>query len=178
MRYAFTLAFALLSCHGAGPYGHAPNYVPLDEETRASAGARDYDPVMVLRQPEEWRKGTVMLFGVVESRQAGTAGQALLRLSVRRLATRNLCESGQDEDTCRVTVTDKDFGVVYALVPLHGEDDIGPNAARARSLVRLVGSVAQEVSQADGLPIVHASYYRHWPPMAYVTTESAREMRQ
>jgi hypothetical protein len=183
MRHApaaglLALSLSILGCHGAGPYGHAPKYLPLDEETRAAGGARDYDPVMVQRQPEDWRKGTVSLFGVVETRQAGPAGQALLRLSVRRLATRNLCESEQDEDSCRVTVSDKDFGVVYALVALRGEDDIGPNAARARSLLRLVGTIAQDVSPADGLPIVHATYYRHWPGMTYVTTESARAMRQ
>jgi hypothetical protein len=31
--------FALVGCHGAGPYGHAVNYVPLDEESAAVAGA-------------------------------------------------------------------------------------------------------------------------------------------
>jgi hypothetical protein len=176
---AFALSLLLVpACHGAGPYGHAPQYVALDEETRAAAGSRDYDPVMVQRQPEEWRKGTVSLFGVVESRQAGPAGQALLRLSVRTMAPRNVCENEQDQDSCRVTVNNKDFGVVYALVPLRGDDDIGPNAARARSLVRIVGTIGQDVSQQDGLPIVHAGYYRHWPPMTYATTESARDLRQ
>ncbi len=175
---AFALSLSLFGCHGPGPYGHAPKYAEIDDEARAATGSRDYDPVMVLRQPEEWRKGTVSLFGVVDSRQAGPAGQALLRLSVRRLATRNLCESEADEDSCRVTVSNKDFGVVYALVTLKGDDDIGPGAARQRSLVRVVGTIAQEVSLADGLPIVHATYYRHWPPLTYVTDESARYMRQ
>jgi hypothetical protein len=179
---AFALSLLLLpACHSAGSYGHAPQYVALDDETRAAAGSRDYDPVMVQRQPEEWRKGTVSLFGVVENRQAGPSGQALLRLSVRTMAPRNLCESEQDQDSCRVTVSNKDFGVVYALVSLRGDDDIGPNAAKARSLLRVVGTIAQDVSPQDGLPIVHAGYYRHWPPMTYVTTEtteSARHMRQ
>ena len=44
---------------------------------------------MVERQPDEWRKGRVTLFGVVESRTAGPGGQALLKLSVRRLDGRN-----------------------------------------------------------------------------------------
>jgi hypothetical protein len=180
MKTAIALAIPLLltSCQGAGPYGHAPHYVELDEETRAIAGARDYDPVMVQRQPEDWRKGTVTLFGVVESRTAGPGGKALLRLGVRRLATRNLCDSAQDEDTCRVTVSDKDFGVVWALASLRAEDDVGPNAAQQRSLFRVVGSIAQEVSPENGAPVVHASYYRHWPPLSYVTQASARDMRQ
>jgi hypothetical protein len=175
---ALALSLALTSCHGAGPYGHASRYAELDEETRAAAGARDYDPVMVQREPEEWRKGTVTLFGVVENRTPGPGGKALLRLSVRRLASRNLCESAQDEDSCRVTVSDKDFGVVWALVSLRAEDDVGPNAAQQRSLFRVVGTIAQEVSPDNGAPVIHASYYRHWPPLFYVTGASAVNMRQ
>jgi hypothetical protein len=81
-RHAVLLALAVSAtgCHGAGPYGHSPHYAELDDETAASAGAREYDPVMVERQPEAWRRGTVSLFGVVESRTAGPGGQALLKL--------------------------------------------------------------------------------------------------
>ena len=88
-------ALLLAGCHSAGPYGHAPRYVELDDETTAASGAREYDPVMVERQPDEWRKGKTALFGVVESRSAGSGGQALLKLSVRRLEPRNLCENEQ-----------------------------------------------------------------------------------
>jgi hypothetical protein len=172
------LAAALLAgCHGAGPYGHAPRYVELDEETAAVAGAREYDPVMVERQPDQWRKGKIVLFGVVESRSAGPGGAALLKLSVRRLDPRNLCESENDDDSCRVTVSDKDFGVVNALVVLRGDDDVGPRAVGQRSLLRIVGTLGQDVSP-DGAPILHASYYRHWPPFFYVTRQSATVMRQ
>jgi len=173
---------ALLStaagCHSAGPYGHSPRYVELSDETTAAAGAREYDPVMVERQPDEWRKGRVTLFGVVESRSAGPGGQASLKLSVRRLDPRNLCESEQDDDSCRVTVSDKDFGVVYALVTLRGDDDVGPRSVGQRSLVRIVGSLGQDTSPSDGAPIIHTSYARHWPVYFYVTRASAREMRQ
>ena len=78
-------ALLVLGCHGAGPYGHAPKYAELDDETAAAAGAREYDPVMVQRQPDEWRTGKVALFGVVENRTAGPSGQAFLKLGVRRL---------------------------------------------------------------------------------------------
>ncbi len=180
-RFAFPLVFTSVlasACGGAGPYGHAPKYVPLDSENAAAAGARDYDPVMVQRRPEEWRKGTVALFGVVEGRSAGPGGQALLKLSVRVLEPRNLCENQNDDDTCRVTVSDKDFGVVWALVSLRGEDDVGPHSVGIRSLLRIVGTIGQDVSQADGAPVVRASYYRHWPSFFYVTRASAAEMRQ
>lgn len=172
------LSWTLAGCHSAGPYGHSPRYVELSDETTATAGAREYDPVMVERQPDEWRKGKVTLFGVVESRTAGPGGQALLKLSVRRLETRNLCGSEQDEDSCRVTVSDKDFGVVWALVQLRGDDDVGPRSVGQRSLVRLVGTLGQDVSPADGAPVVHTAWYRHWPVYFYVTRASARDMRQ
>ena len=172
------LAVSATGCHGAGPYGHSPRYVELSEETRAAAGAREYDPVMVQRQPEPWRKGTVSLFGVVEGRTAGPGGQALLKLSVRRLEQRNLCESDQDDDSCRVTVSDKDFGVVWALVQLRGDDDVGPRSVGQRSLLRIVGTLGQDVSPVDGAPVLHARWCRHWPTYFYVTRASARYMRQ
>jgi hypothetical protein len=175
---ALVLPLCLAACAGAGPYGHSPQYVPLDDETAATAGAREYDPVMVSRQPDEWRAGRTMLFGVVESRSAGPNGQALLKLGVRRLEARNLCRSGTDDDSCRVTVSDGDFGIVWALVPLHGDDYVGPHSVGLRSLLRVVGTIGQDVSPADGQPVLHATWYRHWPPFFYVTKSSASEMRQ
>jgi hypothetical protein len=98
------LAFVAFApaCHGAGPYGHSPRYAELDEETHEVAGARDYDPVMVERQPNDWRKGNVTLFGVVEGRAAGPGGQALLKLSVIRLEPRKLCQIQSGQHSCCV----------------------------------------------------------------------------
>jgi hypothetical protein len=175
---ALLLGALLVACHGAGPYGHSPKYAELDDETVATAGAREYDPVMVQRQPDEWRKGKTMLFGVVLNRAAGPNGQAMLKLGVRRLELRNLCDNANDDDSCRVTVSDKDFGIVWALVSLHGEDDVGPHAVGMRSLLRVVGTIGQDVSPADGSPVLRAAWYRHWPAMYYVTGASARDMRQ
>jgi hypothetical protein len=172
------LAALLPACHGAGPYGHAPQYAPLGDEDATVAGAREYDPVMVGRQPDEWRKGKVVLFGVVDRRTAGPGGQAMLTLSVRRLEMRNLCENANDDDSCRVTVSDKDFGVVHALVSLRGDDDVGPRSVGLRSLIRIVGAIGQDASASDGGIVVHASWYRHWPAFTYVTTASASLMRQ
>jgi hypothetical protein len=170
-------AFASNACHGPGPYGHAPRYVELDDEARAAAGAREYDPVMAERQPDQWRRATISLFGVVEAREIGPGGQAKLRLSVRRVETRNLCDSETDEDSCRVTVSDKDFGVVFALAALRGDDDVGPRSVGLKSLLRVIGTIGQDVS-ASGAPVVHATWYRHWPMFYYVTRASARDMRQ
>jgi hypothetical protein len=176
--FSLAMATCLVACAGAGPYGHSPKYVPTDDESAAVAGAREYDPVMVARQPDEWRKGKTALFGVVESRTAGPNGQALLKLGVRRLELRNLCENGNDDDSCRVTVSDGDFGVVWALVSLHGEDFVGPHSVGMRSLLRVVGTIGQDVSLADGSPVLRASWYRHWPAFFYVTKSSAQTMRQ
>jgi hypothetical protein len=133
---------------------------------------------MVQRQPDEWRTGKTTLFGVVLGRTAGPSGQALLKLGVRRLELRNLCDNANDDDSCRVTVSDRDFGVVWALVSLHGDDNVGPHAVGLRSLLRVVGAIGQDVASADGNPVLRASWYRHWPAMFYVTSASARDMRQ
>jgi len=172
-----TLALALTAC-GAGPYGHSPHYVPLSDEPRAVVGARDYDPVMFARQPDEWRKSNVTLFGIVTNRAAGPGGGSYLTLSVRRLEPRNLCDSLHDDDSCRVTVSDADFGVVHLLVKLTGEDDVGEHSVGGGSLMRLVGRIGEDVDPNDGAPVIRATWYRHWPRYYFVTRAAARMMRQ
>jgi hypothetical protein len=178
VRFIPLAAMSLLACHSPGPYGHSPHYAPLSDETAALQGAREYDPVMSAREPDEWRKGNVWLFGVVDSRAPGAGGAALLKLSVRRLEPRNLCESERDEDSCRTTVSDREFGVVYVLAELKGEDDTGPKSVQLKSLVRIIGKVGQDVSPTDGAPVIRASYYRHWPVYTYVTRAASSHMRQ
>jgi len=172
------LLLALFACSGAGPYGHAVNYVPLGDEEKAVKSAKEYDPVMFQRQPDQWHGKPVSLFGVVTKRDAGTGGGAYLTLSVRRLEPRNVCESHADEDTCRVTVSDAEFGIVHAQVVLHGEDDVGEHSVGGGSLVRLVGTFGEDVDPSDGGPIMHVTYYRHWPRYFYVTKSAAQQMRQ
>jgi hypothetical protein len=179
-KAALPIAFvlSLASCHSAGPYGHAVNYAPLSDEQTAIKGARDYDPVMFQRRPDEWRKGTVSLFGVVTNRSGGQGGGAYITLSVRRLEPRNLCENGQDEDTCLVTVSDADFGVVHAQIAFKGDDDVGEHSVAGGSLLRLVGTFGEDVDPNDGAPILRGTYYRHWPRYFFTTKASASQMRQ
>jgi len=172
------LCLGLASCHSGGLYGHSVNYSPLGDEETAIKGAREYDPVMYQRRPEEWRKGTVMLFGVVTNRSAGQGGTAYLTLSVRRLEPRNLCESSQDQDTCLVTVSDADFGVVHAQIAFKGDDDVGEHSVAGGSLLRLVGTFGEDVDPNDGAPILRGTYARHWPRYFYTTKASASQMRQ
>jgi hypothetical protein len=118
------------------------------------------------------------LFGVVTSRAPGPGGGALLTLSVRRLEPRNLCDNARDDDSCRVTVSDKDFGVVHAVAALRGDDDVGARSLGPGSLVRAIGTFDQRVDPGDGAPVLRASYYRHWPRGYYVTRAAARDLRQ
>lgn len=175
---AVPTAASLAGCHGPGPYGHSATYAPTSDEESAVAGVRDYDPVMAAREPEAWRRSKVSLFGVVTSRAPGAGGQGYLTLSVRKLETRNLCSNGNDESSCRVTVSDRDFGVLHALVPLRAEDDMGEQAVGIGSLVRLVGTLGEDVDSGDGAPVLRASYCRHWPRHYYVTKAAAEQMRQ
>jgi hypothetical protein len=165
-------------CSSAGLYDHALTYVPLSVEEKASVNARDYDPVMYQRQPAEWRAQPATLFGVVTRRGTGPAGGAYVNLSVRRLEPRNLCENANDSDSCRTTVSDRDFGVVHALLALAPDDDIGPHSIGVGSLLRVVGTFEESGDAADGAPILHATYYRHWPRYFFVTKASAMDMRQ
>lgn len=172
------VAASAVACRSAGPYGYAVAYTPTSEEEKAVQGAREYDPVMFSREPEAWRKSRSSLFGVVTGRAPGPGGAAYLTLSVRKLETRNLCSNANDEDTCRVTVSDRDFGVVHVLAALRPDDDMGEHSTAAGSLVRVVGTFGEDVDPADGAPVVRAVYYRHWPRYFYVTRSSADLMRQ
>jgi hypothetical protein len=133
---------------------------------------------MYARFPDQWRKESTNLFGVVTSRSAGPGGSAYVTLSVRGLETRNLCENSHDDDTCRVTVSDRDFGVVHAIVRLTGEDDVGQFSAGAGSLLRLVGRFGEDVDPNDGGPVLHATWYRLWPRYTFVTSAARGQMRQ
>ncbi len=172
------LLLGLVACHGAGPYSYSPNYVPTSDEESAAKDVREYDPVMYQREPESWRKSKTVLFGVVTGRGPGPGGAAYLTLSVRRLEPRNLCSNANDEDTCRVTVSDRDFGIVHTLVGLKPEDDVGEHSISAGSLVRVVGQFGEDVDPSDGAPVMRGSFYRHWPRHFYVTKANAETMRQ
>jgi len=166
-----------VACSGAGPYGYSPTYTPLDEEETASEGAKEFDPVQAKRFPEEWRDKPVSMFGIVTNRGEGSGGGTRLTLSVRTLATRNLCDEGGD-DTCRVTVSDREHAVVHTVVALRSGDDIGETSIQVGSLVRVIGKFTDVVDNDDGNPIINGSYYRHWPVHTYVTSAAASYMRR
>ncbi|HVY45194.1 MAG TPA: hypothetical protein VHB21_04905 [Minicystis sp.] len=173
---ALGVAAGGLGC-GAGPYGHARTYVPLDAEEKAVAGAPELDPVMARRMPDQWVKKKVALFGVVLRRKDAGGGRAEVVLSLRALEPRNLCANTSD-DSCRVTVSDRAFDRVLAKLRLAThEDAAGPTSIGFGSLLRVVGTL-EEQPGPDGALVVDATYYRHWPRGDYVTTRSAPFMRQ
>jgi hypothetical protein len=164
------------ACHSSGKYGYSQVYSPLDAEEDAAESARELDPVMSQRDAEDWKKAKVSLFGVVKARKDAPGGNAWLTLSMRTLADRNLCDS-PDEDTCRVTIGEREHAVVHAIVKLTGEDDIGKDAIAPGSLVRVIGRLADDVGP-DGAPVLASTYYRHWPRGEYVTMSDSSHMRR
>ncbi len=167
----------LVGCHSAGPYGFSRSYSALDAEADAAEGARDFDPVMAERDKSDWKKQKVSVFGIVSSRKQGAGGTAYVALSVRTLEERNLCEE-LDEATCRVTVGEREFAVVHASLKLAPGDDLGEKSVGRGSLVRLVGTLTDEVDPDDGGPVFKADYYRHWPRNYFVTTASRPDMQR
>ena len=169
-------AFLLLAgCSSAGPYGYSRSYSALDAEQDAAEGAKDYDPVMAERDKAEWKTQKVSVFGIVNKRTEGPGGTAYVTLSVRSLEARNLCEE-QDEATCRVTVGEREFAIVHALLKLSPADDLGEKSLNRGSLVRVLGKLTDEVDADDGAPVLKADYYRHWPRNFFVTTASRPDM--
>lgn len=169
-------ACALAGCSSPGQYGYSRAYSPLDAEEKAVSGAREYDPVMAKRVPDEWKKSKVMLFGVVTARKDVAGAGTDLTVGMRALAERNLCDDA-DESSCRVTVSNREHATVHVLARLASGDDIGKFSVQIGSLVRVVGHLSNDAAE-DGNPVVRAEYYRHWPRGEYVTTADSEHMRR
>jgi len=176
--WAFVTAssLALAGCHSAGAYGYSRVYAPLSDEEDAAEGAKEYDPVMMEREPATWQGQRISVFGVVKQRSQAPGGMAYLTLSVRTLATRNLCDQ-MDEDTCRVTVSDHEFAIIHAMTKLRPGDALGKESVAPGSLVRVIGKLTDSVDKADGAHVLSAGYYRHWPRNYFVTMADRDHMK-
>ena len=171
------VAAVLTACGSAGPYGFSRTYEPLSEEEDHTEGAKEYDPVMIEREPETWKKQRISVFGIVRGRSQAPGGSAYLTLGVRTLSERNICDTAAD-DTCRVTVSEHDFATVHAIAKLRPEDDLGKLSLRPGALVRVIGKLNDEVNKNDGAPVLVAGYYRHWPRNYFVTTADRDHMQR
>jgi hypothetical protein len=163
------------ACASAGQYGHARTYEPLDEEEDLAENAVEYDPILSKRFANDWKKKVVSVFGIVLSRSDGPGGTTRVKLSVRALEPRNLCEDASEE-SCRVTVSEREHAVVDALIALQKEDALGQHSVGAGSLVRVLGKISDEVGESGGAPLLRGTYYRHWPRDFYVTTAARSHM--
>jgi hypothetical protein len=166
-----------VACASGGQWGHSPKYQPLSEEEAALEGSTEYDPVMASRSPDKWRNKSIHLFGIVTERKAAPGGLADVTLSMRALEPRNLCETSED-DSCRVTVSEREHARVHVLLNLRPNGDIGAESVGTMSLLRVVGKLVDEPSAQDGLPVIRADYYRHWPRNYYVTTAARSYMKR
>jgi hypothetical protein len=176
-RRLLALVALLASCHSAGPYGHSKVYAPTSAEQSAVSGNKEYDALLAERSLDKLKGRSVWLFGLVTNRGSGPGGAAYVALSLRTLQQRNLCES-EDEDSCRVTVSEREMGRAHALLALSAEDEMGQESVGLGSLLRIVGSVTQDLDPNDGTPILRASFYRHWPRGTFVTTKAASVMKR
>lgn len=171
-----SLILLLAGCSSPGEYGYSRVYSPLDAEEKATAGVREYDPVMAERDPNDWKKARVHLFGIVKAR-ADVPGGAYLTLGMRTLAPRNLCDEA-DEDSCRVTISAREHAVVHVVVKLRSGDDVGRLSVRPGSLLRVVGGLGDDTDPSDGGAVLRADYYRHWPRGEFVTMQDSEHMRR
>jgi len=177
-RILVTTIWTLVAgCHSAGPYGHSKIYSSSSAEDQALKGAPQYDALLAERAPGKLKDRSVWLFGLVTNRGSGPGGAAYVALSLRSLQLRNLCES-EDEDTCRVTVSEREMGRAHALLALRAEDDLGQDSVGLGSLLRIVGTVSQDLDPGDGTPVVRGTYYRHWPRGSFVTTKASAFMKR
>lgn len=177
LRKLVPCALLATACSSAGPYGYSTTYTPLDAEDAAVDKSVEYDPIMANRIPQEWQGKDLSLFGIVLARDEGRDGFADLTLSMRRLAPRNLCETSDDE-SCRVTVSDREMVRVHALVKVAASDEVGQTRLQPRSLVRVVGRLEDQPDKGDGSPVLVVGYYRHWPPDYYVTEQARSYMKR
>lgn len=177
MGFSGLAVAAILGCGGAGRYGYARTYSPLDAEASWVERANNdavYDEIR--RTPAQFQGQTLSLFGVVTGVESTREGQRVA-LQVRTHQERHLCQE-ETEASCRVTVSERDGGPFTATLTLRPEDLQGENRVQVYSLLRVFGSVVAGQYDDRGGPVIRADYYRHWPRGEYVTTAAASAMRR
>lgn len=176
----------LMGC-GAGQYGYARYYVPLDEEEPYEAASRVFTYGAVTARPHDYIDQLIGWFGIVKAVKATRDGRHLVKMTFHTHKARHLCES-EVSSSCRVTVNYKSTGEFSALLDLQGEDLI-PSLDKVQpgTLLRVFGKVICRKKpdgeyQCDrddsGGVILNGEYYRQWPRRHYRTTRTAGRMRR
>ncbi|MCS6799834.1 MAG: hypothetical protein NZ898_15175 [Myxococcota bacterium] len=166
----------LAGCGGAGPYGFARQYEPLDEEEPYLERATSVSYEEVRRAPTTYTSTLLGWFGVVTAVDVAADGSALVALTYRTHQARHLC-ADERESSCRVTVSERAIGPWTARIRLRHEDRFGSDRVWVGSLLRVYGRPTGDTDEQGG-PVVAGEWYRHWPRGAYVTTGAAVTMRR
>jgi hypothetical protein len=130
---------------------------------------------MVARKPRSWLGKKVSVFGSVTTLRVLPDGSTEALLAIRTLQPRNLCEN-DDQGSCRVTISEADFGTLHAKLHLRKEQLAGPDRITAGCLLRVVGTIDSKPHPDTGNTVVDAQYYRNWPVLTFVTTAARSYM--
>jgi len=170
------LSSLVAGCGGGGAYGYARTYSALGDEGRYLERSVELSFEEVRRtRPEE--QPLISWFGVVRAVEDAGGGRVRVSLSLRAHQERHLCR-GPEEDTCRVTVSERELGTFTALFAARPEDlREGTGRLQTGSMLRIYGTATAE-ADASGGPVIEVEWYRHWPPGTYVTTASRGSMRR
>lgn len=165
--WAVGVVVLLAGCAGGGPYGFSRTYEPLsaEEPYADQEQVRSYEEVR--RDPQG--HGGVMLgwFGtVVEVKERGDVAEVALELRFHQ--DRHLC-GDEGEDSCRVTITEREGGPFSARLHLRPEDRTGRLRVGPGSLLKVYGTATEAFDERGG-PVLDGVYYRHFPTGTFVTT--------
>lgn len=177
--HRFAPALLLLTaCGGAGQYGFAREYVPLDAEEPYIEETTEISYEEVRRDPADFSEATVAWFGVVTAVAVDPSGSApaLVSMTFRTHQARHLCRD-ETRGSCRVTVSERAGGPFSALVEIRPDDRDGETRLWNGSLLKVYGVPTGDFDDEGG-PILRARWYRHWPRGYFVTTGAAGAMRR
>ncbi len=164
-------------CGGAGPWGYARRYEPLDQEEAYLARAVPLSYEDAKRFPERYAGTWVGWFGTVEAMEPLQGGRLRLVLRFRTHQARHLC-ADERASSCRVTVADRVGEPFVAIVRPRPEQLRGRDRLWKHALVRVYGPLRAQLDAQRQVPVVEAAYFRYWPVGRYVTTAMRRAMRR
>ena len=171
----FVGLWALLgACASTHPYSFGREYAPLsvEEDYLERQAPLSYEEVR--RDPAGHRADLLGWFGTVVEVKPGVV-VTTVALDLRFHQPRHLC-SDESEESCRVTVSERDGGPFSVRLRLHPEDRAGRARLAPGSLIKVYGRVVDEFDDRGG-PVLEAIYYRHFPTGTYVISSHTGQMR-
>lgn len=164
------------ACGGGGLYNYAQEYAPLRSERAHYAAETSVSYEDIKRDPNGFKSAEVGWFGVVKALEELSEGRTRVSLSLRAHQERHLC-SDRNESSCRVTVSERDLGTFSTDLVLGMGEKAGKDRVWVGSLLKIYGHPSGDYD-AEGGPILNATFHRHWPRGTYVTTAQRGAMRR